>query len=346
MAKSDVTYNYTIDQFLNQKYDLSKLTKEVTGSSIVTALNYMNGDEGALDIIFKADLDGEDWSTLSGVVAAHDGISDGVDYQEVMIVGSSEDAHVHTDLFNEFRDRSGKLRVHQTSRKIGTIIQWTGEGDDPTNPSVLGGGERLTFDYTVGTTEPLVKYIDFNIVENETWLHEGYLTWKGAHLDRVDLKMVCRATGIEVVGTGGNYNLYGGYMIVPAVPGEGSVNITSDITTHSGGLVYMPNNDSDETPTAFWDADWNTATKEYENIAPNLTGQGRYNMFPAEITFAHFVRGMPLLGTGFIALNSSDTDQMGHGMRLKFSLDVNTETTDDHDVALACTMCLHRAKVA
>jgi hypothetical protein len=249
------------------------------------------------------------------------------------------------NVLSDHRDRSGKLRVHQTSRKLGTIIQWTGEGDDPNSPSVLGGGETLSFDYKIGDTEPQVKYIDFNCVENETWMHEGYLTWKNAHMDRIDLKVVCRATGIEVVGTGGNYNLYGGYMIVPAAPGTGAINITSDITTHSGGLIYMPLGDLGEASTAFWNADWNTSTKRFENIAPAPAGNGNYNMFPAEITFAHFVRGVPLLGDGFIALNSSDTDELGNGMRLKMSLDVNTDTADDHDVAVACIMCLHRAKV-
>lgn len=343
---SDFKYTYLIEQFPNNKYDLSKLDREIRASDIAVSLNYLAGSEVDIDIFFRAELESKDHTTLSGIVAVHDGEDDSVDYQPVKIVDADAAVKLSTDLVDEWRDRSGKLRVHQTSRKLGTIIQWTGEGDDPSNPSVLGGGETFSFDYKSGSTEPLEKYIDFNCIENETWLHEGYVTWKNAHMDRIDLSVVTRPTGIDVVGTGGNYNLYGGYLIIPAAPGTGTINITSDITTHSGGLVYMPENDLGEKQTAFWNADWNTSTKRFENITPAMAGDGEYNMFPAEIELAHFVRGIPLLGDGFIALNSSDTDQLGSGMRLKMTLDVNTDTTADHDVAVACIMCLHRAKVA
>lgn len=342
---SEFKYTYTTDQFPNNKYDTSKLDREIRDSSIVVSLFYLSGGEDNVDIYFRSPLEGKDWTTLSGIVATHDGEDDFIEYQPVKIMASDASSRVYADLADEWRDRSGKLRVHQTSRKFGTIIQWSGEGDDPENPSVLGGGETLSFDYKAGSSEPLVKHIDFNCVETETWLHEGYLTWKNAYMDRIDLKVVTRATGISVVGTGGNYDLYGGYLIVPSMPGQGAIDITSDITTHSGGLVFMPLGDLGEKPAAFWNADWNSSTKRYENITPALAGDGEYNMFPAEITVAHFVRGVPLLGDGFIALNSSDTDELGHGMRLRLSLDVNKETTEDHDVAVACIMCLHRSKV-
>jgi len=51
---------------------------------------------------------------------------------------------------------------------------------------------------------------------------------------------------------------------------------------------------------------------------------------------------MPLLGNGFIALNSSDTDQMGHGMRLKMISESNI-SNGDHVWSVACLMCMHRS---
>lgn len=249
------------------------------------------------------------------------------------------------DISDELRDRSGKLRIHQTSRKTGTIICWTGEGDDTAVPSAVGGGEPFSFNYLKGQSDPLTKYIDFNMVENETWLHEGYVTWSDCYLDTLDLMMVTRATSFTVT-SGTDCNLYGGYLIVPAIPGTGTINITSDISEHDGGLVYTPKNDLGIRPTAFWDASWDTTTKKFINIVPNLTGTGTYNLFAAEIPIAHFVRKMPLLNSGFIALNSSDTDQLGHGMRLKMVADTNTTVSGvgDHDWSIACTMCLHRAR--
>jgi hypothetical protein len=67
-------------------------------------------------------------------------------------------------------------------------------------------------------------------------------------------------------------------------------------------------------------------------------------MFSTEIVIVQFVRKMTLIGSGFIALNSSDTDQLGHGMRLKMIADTNTEDYTDHDWRIACMMCLHREK--
>ncbi len=246
------------------------------------------------------------------------------------------------NLAEEYRDRSGKLRVHQTSRKLGMRIMWTGVGDDPTDPDKVGGGASFSLTHEIDESEPLVKYIDFNMVNNETWLHEGYLTWDGADLDILSLEMVPRVTKVAT-SSGTNYNLYGGYLVVPTYPGTGTIDITSDITTHSGGLIYMPDNDLGESPTAYWNADWNASTEEYENITPAYSGDGRYNMFSVEVTFAKFLNNIPLLASGFIALNSSDTDQIGHGMRLKMTADTN-DGVQDHAWSIACIMCLHRER--
>lgn len=245
------------------------------------------------------------------------------------------------DLHSEYRDRSGKLRVHQTSRKLGTMVLWTGEGDDISDPNIVGGGEKLSFAYNIGQQEPLIKYIDFNIVANETWLHEGYITWESAKLDTLDLLLVPRVTTIT---SGTNYNIHDDCLIVPSISGTGTVDIVNDITKHDGGLVYMPLNDLGERVPSFWNASWDNVTKTYVDILPAPKGDGQYNMFSSEVHFAQFVRQMNLIGSGFIALNSSDTDQLGHGMRLKMIANVNTEDFPDHDWKVACTLCLHRDK--
>lgn len=339
----DNIYTYLIDDFLNSKVDLTKLDKEVRDSSITVSLNYINLDETGCDFYFRDILALKDHTTLSGVVDSHDGISDEIDDSIYVSLVDSK-VNLPVDITQEYRDRSGKLRVHQTSRKLGTIISWTGEGDDPSTPSDIGGGEPFSFTYKIGQSIPLVKYIDFNMVENETWLHEGYITWKDCYLDALDLKVVSTVTS-TVTSSGTNYDLYGGYLIVPAIPGTGTIDIISDITTSSGGLVFMPKNDLNEASIAYWNAEWDTVTKKFTNITAAPSGDGEYNMFSVEVTIAHFVRKMPLLNSGFIALNSSDTDELGHGMRLKMAAYTNISTdVGDHDWAVACTMCLHRAR--
>jgi hypothetical protein len=337
---TDFVYNYTIDQFPNEKYDLSKLDREIRDSSITVSLNYLSGFETNVDIFFRAELDDKEWTTLSGVVAAHDGEDDYIDYTPIKIMAVDSTVEQKVSLNEENRDRSNKLRVHQTSRKLGLRIMWTGIGDDTSDPDKVGDGETLTFNHNIGDEEPMVKYIDFNIAGNETWIHEGYMTWENAKLDTLTLQMVPRTVTVSGV-TGGDKTVYGGYLVVPTPPGYGNVEIVNDLTDPIGGLVYMPNNDLDESPTAYWDADWNSSTGKYENIVPNYTGTGRYNIFSYEIIFAEFIRQVPFLGSGFIALTSSDTDQLGQGMRLKMIADTNN-TVDDHDWAVACIMCLHR----
>ncbi len=241
------------------------------------------------------------------------------------------------------KDRSGKLRVHQTSRKLGLRICWAGVGDDPTDVDKVGGGEPITMYHKTGDAEPMTKYIDLNCVNNETWLHEGYLTWNGGQLDTLTLDMVPRTVSV-VAGSNTFYNLYGGYMVIPAA-GDGVIDLASDITDPNGGLVYMPDDDEGNPPTAFWNATYNPVTKLYENISAAPYGDGRYNMFTVEVTFARFVSDIPLLQNGFIALNSSDTDQLGHGMRLRMTGDTNINGDfPDHDWQVACILCMHRKR--
>lgn len=342
---ADFEYTYLLTDFLNDSVDVSKLDTEIRHSSITASLDYINADEVNCYIYFRTELLSKDYTTLSGIVSVHDGKPDGIDDIQYVALKKA-DVSLGVDLNDEYRDRSGKLRVHQTSRKLGTIICWVGEGDDLSNPSLVGGGEKFSFIHLVGQEEQLIKYVDFNMLENETWLHEGYITWKDCYLDTLDLITVTRVTTCTS-GTGTNYNLYNGYLIVPAVPGTGTIDVTSDITQHDGGLVYMPITDVGARPTAFWNAEWDVATKKFINISPAPAGDGKYNLFSKEISLAHFVRGMPLLNAGFIALNSSDTAQLGQGMRLKMVATTNTmgSSSGDHDWAVACVMCLHRERL-
>ena len=335
---SDYNYFFTIESFINNLFHLGKLDREIRSSEITTALDYINGSEDGVDIFFKSNLNSNDLTTLSGVVSTHDGIDDNVDHMQVKIVESSIQQAV--TIKDEWRDRSGKLRVHQTSRKLGLRTNWTGRGDDTSDVTNVGGGETLMFHHEIGDINPLIKYIDFNIIMNETWAHEGYFTWKDCMMNTLSMQMVPRTVTTSGV-TGGDKAIYGGYLVVPTAPGQGNIEVVNDLTQPDGGLIYIPNSDLDVSSTAYWDADFNTSTKKFENIRPNYTGTGRYNIFSYEVIFAQFVRQLPLLGSGFLSLDSSDTDQMGHGMRFKMIAETNS-SFDDHEWYVACFLCMHR----
>jgi len=250
-------------------------------------------------------------------------------------------------LQEEIRDHySGKLRVHQTSRQLGTKTYFTGSGDNPDDPSDIGNGNDFIFSHKIGDSTNVAIYLDFNCIENETWLHEGYVIWKNALFDRISLDIVSRVTNTQA-GSNTAYNLYGGYLIIPSDGTNGTIDIISDITTSTGGLVYMTDTDTGEQPIAFWNAEWNSSTEKFENITPAPLGDGRYNMFATEICLGRFVNRIPFLNNGFEKLQSSDVDRLGHGMRLKaYTQTYIDEQHPDHDWEIACIIVLHREHIS
>jgi hypothetical protein len=302
-----------------------RLRSEIVDAGI-TELFYIIA-RNKVDIVFKNALSTGDKTTLDTVVANHDG-SFLPPRPKVVRLGS------------EIRDISGKIRVHQSPRKEGLYICWSGAGDDPADVHSIWGGRATNIVHRIGNPAIRTKYIEVNCVNNETWLQEGYLTWEGGSLDRFTFEIVPRVTATSA-GVDTNYNLQDGYLIIPA-DGDGTLNVDADLTDPNAGLVFMPDGDKGQSPYAFWDADYNSTTKLYENITPNSAGEGRYNMFSQEVVLARFVNEIQIHGSGFMALDSSDTEQLGHGMRLKVIGRTNTTLIGDHDWSVTFILCFHR----
>jgi len=254
---------------------------------------------------------------------------------------------------SQIKDPSGKPIIQQTSRPIGTKTYFTSEGDDTsshptTMTKVGGGGDFLEIDHT-GTegTGPESIYSDFNIAENRTFLHEGYIQWEGAVGDTVTLEIVTKPTTTNA-DTGTEFKLYGGYLIVGSSFPAGSVINVNDKTTVASlvdadvKLVYIPvSRDTGLRPSAYWNADYNTTTHVYENIAYAPLGDGKYNMFSTEVVLERFVNNMKLRKDGFMVMKTSDTSEIGQNMRVKFT--GNTIGTD-HAWYCSATIVMHRIK--
>lgn len=225
---------------------------------------------------------------------------------------------------------NGTLKV-VASVPDSTTITYANTGDDE--------GEKAATGHVIGRVRSI--YLDFNIAENRTWLHEGYIIWKDALFDTVTLEIVPIATAILTGQTGTNYNLYGGYLVVPAA-GDGTISLVNDMTDPRDGLIYMPDDDQGNPLAAYWNADYNATSHQFENIvAASPAGSGRYNMFATEITLSRFVNRVPLVGNGFQMLQSADTAELGQGMRLKASIQTRGV---DHAWQVACALTMHRAK--
>jgi len=286
----------------------------------------------------------EQLSSLSNIIASKD-IIDSITKERICINDGSVDLsyqcslrYLYTGNLN-ISDVSGKLRVHATPRKLGLKTIWFGSGDDSDDPHDIGNGENIKIVHHIGDPLVQITYVEFNCIDNETYIHDAHLIWENAKFDEIQAEIVTRTTNI-VPGTNTNYKLYAGYIIIPA-NGDGDISLVDDMSLHDSGLVYIPNNDLNEPPTAFWNATWDTTLKKYTNISPAPYGNGRYNMFPYEFTLAKFIHSICLLGNSSLRLGSYDSDALGQGMRLKLT---GTTVGDDHEWGMTGIIAGYRKK--
>jgi len=247
------------------------------------------------------------------------------------------------------KDPSGKMRVHQSSRPLGTSTLWAGSGDDPTVPKDVGGGATFEFVHEANDAdgESQHRLIDLNTIGNKTYLHEALLTWKGADMDKVTAGIVPRTVTVGT-STGTKYILDpgGSGMVLPCeVTGgadSGTTTVSDDLAKSDGGLVQMFEDfDTGVKPPSFWNATWNPTTERFEDITAAPLGDGEFNIFSVEAYLLRFFINVPMLGDGFQIFNSSDTSPIGHGLRIK----IEWKTEDAaREWKLAAVLIMHREK--
>jgi len=245
-------------------------------------------------------------------------------------------------------DIADKPWVHQSSRPFGTVTYFTGAGDNlhsHTPGMNYGHGTLFENVHTEDSTATLeYVYFDFLYLENKTFLHEGYITWSGAQLDTVSMEVVPRVTNV-VLGSNTFFNLYNGYMVIPAA-GDGffdvpEIDMLAGTASLDCGFIYMPLNELGQRSPAFWNATYDPDNHIFINVAPAPFGDGEYNMFAAEIPLFRFINRIPLLESGFLCLQTSDVEEIGHGMRVRAVLETRGE---QHPWKFAAWLTLNRAK--
>jgi len=307
-----VKYTYTKDVVS------CRLHKEIQDSAIVTAIDYVLVKGANVEIYFKDTLSSGDETLLDGIVSSHDNIP-----------LESEQAPV---------DLSSKPMYHESSKPWGLTTIFTSQGDNLAVPTDIGGGTKMQINHAIDDDMTQHVLIDYNMAENRTEIHEGYIIWEGANFDQISLEAVTMATA-NSAGSNTNYNLYGGAYIIPAA-GNGTL-VVQDADRK---LVEMPIIEhTRQRPPSFWNADWNSTTKVFENITPAPTGNGVYNMFSMEVVLARLVNKALFTKDGFLMLQTADSKPIGHGIRLKLIAYTNGT---DHAWNAACILTLHRERTA
>lgn len=238
----------------------------------------------------------------------------------------------------------GKLSVHATSKYPGLYVYWAGRGDNFDN-GYIGNGEPILLTHQVGQDKAQIKYIDFNCLGNKTQMHEGTVIWSNARMgDSGSCSLVTSVMPTEP-GTNTNFNLYGGYLIVPAA-GDGTLQVTGDMTNIDpalGCFVEMLPDEVGIKPPTFWNADYNSTTNKFENIEAAPYGDGQYNLFAVETYISRFVNHINFLGDGVITLQSDDSDDMPHGSRILHHINTSEiEGIEDHDWQFSVVLTLQR----
>ena len=226
--------------------------------------------------------------------------------------------------------------LYTTARPINTHAMFISEGDDISNYRFIGGGSSIEITHKIG--DPLIQnlYIDFNIIDNPTYIHEGYLSYKGCTHDRLSFNFVPRITSF-VPMSNTTFDLYGGYLIVPAA-GNGHIQITE-----TPNLVCVGTNAVGERNPGFWDADFNFDTGVFDNLRPNPYGKGAYNIFGNEIIAYRMLQRIILkdstMGGGEKYLTTNEQGQILHGVRMKCTFEV---VGTDHDCSISAILSVFR----
>jgi len=253
---------------------------------------------------------------------------------------------LNNDLFPT--DRSGRPRMHQTSRPANTITCWMGVGDNIIDhPYSIGNGVPCIINHRIGEQDtPL--YIDYMTVNNETFVHEGCVSYQNCQFDKIFCQVVPQLVSFTPASNT-NFRAYNG-IIIPAA-GNGDVQLDQNtIVKPNGGLVQVKYDETGiKTSAGFWDATWNNTTKLFENITARPDGSGNYNLFYYEMIFSTFVIDY-FIGSGNEMYECSDVDKLWHGMRLKITaqtcgLDWQYEGIEDHEWKMVFRYTLHRQRL-
>lgn len=238
----------------------------------------------------------------------------------------------------------GKIEVDPSLTPYNTVSTYTSFGDDFTDPYDIGGGQEFEIVHTKGENETTQTiYLDFNTLDNLSYLVEGSLFLENAIRDRVTFELVSNSIPYTIADGESEYKLVNDYLIVPnSNPLNGiSINIPSlaggDLLCN-GGLVYAPLNSDGEKINGYWNATWDNENQIFKDISPAPNGDGSYNLYSVEVPFIKIVDSI-YSHSILKPFTSQDIDQIAHGTRFKLTIKTRG---DDHSWAISGELKLYR----
>ncbi len=249
----------------------------------------------------------------------------------------------------------GRQIVKPNLRPIGSSGFFTGRGENINSPSSIGNGvDAVRFSHIEGDGTPnYTKEIFFHVEGNRTWLCDGLLKFKGALFDEFTFEIHPYVTSVLTGLQNTNYALYKGCMLMPAA-GNGTVDLNPEAKLYPCSVV--PKTDTGKCPAAFWNLDYNAGTNTYSNLTPASNpnsngepGNGKYNIFTADVCLKKYINKWGLLGDGTEIFYSSDPSEFGSYLRavFKFTTIGHPDPTQfvDHSWQVLCNWTMFREKI-
>jgi len=210
-----------------------------------------------------------------------------------------------------------KLWVQQTAMPVRDALRtttvYTSRGDDLSTPTMSEGTE-IWLDLAASDTTKSVD-LEWSASFGKMWLHEGWVSYKGAGpKDNVSAIVVAGATPMIA-------NPSGTYVIVDTkVVYVGTGNGT--IGTHSlGGIPTLVESLA---KTGNWNYDADSATP----LTPNLSSEGKYNIFTVDKIVENFISKFLITGASAhpIHFSPSQAQEFPPGYKLRIQVENKSGT--------------------
>jgi hypothetical protein len=220
-------YSYNLNNFPNRKYNLDRLTKEISDSSITIALDHLNGGGDSVLIFFKAELSVAEKSTLDLIIANHSGeiLPNSLEVMQVKVVAEQPKYIESGNVTQEFFCAETILVDVSANDTLKVVdISW------PFNISLKSG--------TIHVNDAMIgDELSIEIAPNTVI---GAIT---SNLNVGDTSINVNSTVIQNIKYGFYTGLYPSNHEIGRVTSVGSNYITfapgSDVSANAGSPIYM-----------------------------------------------------------------------------------------------------------